>query len=84
MVYCPHLRKLQDIEQARIDFTKATLEKVAKTVGTLGARFQEESFKMADQSTFVNSETDIKMFINEHKTESDLPSVGSLDMQVQA
>jgi len=39
---------------------------------------------MADQSTFINSETDIKMFINEHKSDSDLPNVGSTDMQVQA
>ena len=39
---------------------------------------------MGEQSTFVNSETDIKMFINEHKSDTDLPQTGSLDMQVQA
>lgn len=84
LVYCPHLRKLQDLEQGRIDFVKATLEKVAKTIATLGVKFSEESVKMGEQSTFVNSETDIKMFINEHKSDTDLPQTGSLDMQVQA
>ena len=39
---------------------------------------------MQDQSSFINPETDIKMFINEHKSENDLPVPGSLDMQVQA
>jgi hypothetical protein len=39
---------------------------------------------MQDQSSFVNSETDIKMFINEHRSEAELPQPASLDMAVQA
>jgi hypothetical protein len=61
-----------------------TLERVSRQFGTFGAKLQEESFKMQDQSSFINPETDIKMFINEHKSENDLPVPGSLDMQVQA
>lgn len=48
----------------------------------MGGKLQEESAKMTDQSSFVNSETDLKLFINEHRTDNELPQLASLDMQV--
>lgn len=71
---------MQDLEEARINFIKYNLEKLTNQFNVLGTRLQQESVTMADQSSFINSETDLKLFINETKSDNDQPVVGSLDM----
>jgi len=47
-VYCPNIRKLQELEHGRINFIKSTLERISRQFGMFGGKLQEESFRMQD------------------------------------
>jgi len=74
---------MQQLEESRINFIKYNLEKLTKHIGSLGTIILNESKLLQDQSVFINSETDLKLFINENRSDNDPPVLHSLDMQVQ-
>lgn len=71
--YKPELQKLQQLEEARINFTKYNLEKLMKHLNLLGLKISSSANTLVDQSQFISSETDIKLFINEHRSDHELP-----------
>ena len=77
--YSQHLQKLQQLEEARINFMKYNLEKLMKHMGSLGAKITTQARLVQDQSMFISSETDIKLFVNENRSKSDMPQIINLE-----
>lgn len=41
--YCPHLQKLQQLEESRINFMKYNLEKMMKHMSSFGTKIMSQS-----------------------------------------
>ena len=66
--YKPLLQRLQQSEESRINFFKYNLEKFIKQMHTLGKNIQDKATDMGNSVQMINSETDLKIFIDEHKS----------------
>ena len=66
--YKPLLQRLQQSEESRINFLKYNVEKFVKHVGGMGKGIVEKSAEMAKQVAMVNSDTDLRIFVDEHKS----------------
>lgn len=52
---------------------KYNLEKMMKHIGSFGAKIQSQSKIVQEQTQFISSETDIKLFVNENRSNKELP-----------
>ena len=77
--YCPHLQKLQQLEESRINFMKYNLEKMMKHFAALGLKIQNQAKVVQEQTQFISSVTDIKLFINENRSSEELPHEVNVD-----
>lgn len=71
--YRPILLKIQKAEEQRIEFLKVNLEKFIKHFFTLGSQLLEKSAEFQNTVNMMNCETDVRIFIDEHKTELRCP-----------
>ena len=53
---------------------KYNLEKLMKHIGSLGTKISTQAKKIQDQTSFVSSETDLKLFINENRSCIEMPA----------
>lgn len=72
--YKPILRKLQIAEEQRIEFIKNSMDKFIKNFFNMGSQMLEKSQEFQNTVQMVNFETDIKIFIDEHRTDSRCPA----------
>ena len=77
--YCPYLQKLQQLEESRINFMKYNLEKLMKHMGAFGTKITSQAKVVQEQSQFISSETDIKLFVNENRSYTELPQEVNLE-----
>mmetsp|Transcript_18479 Transcript_18479/g.17590 ORF Transcript_18479/g.17590 Transcript_18479/m.17590 type:complete len:128 (+) Transcript_18479:773-1156(+) len=66
--YKPLLQLLQQGEEARINFMKYNLEKIMKHFTGFGKDIFSHCVEMSTSINMINSETDLKIFIDENKT----------------
>ena len=52
---------------------KYNLEKMMKHISLLGTKISTQAKKVQDQTSFISSETDLKLFINENRSVTDIP-----------
>ena len=52
---------------------KYNLEKMMKHISQLGTKISTQAKKVQDQTSFISSETDLKLFINENRSVTDIP-----------
>jgi hypothetical protein len=81
-IYCPLLLKVQQSEEARINFLKNSVKKMMRHVATMGSKISESAQQVQEQTDFVSSETDLRMFIDSHKTTDDYPNEHSYQLQI--
>ena len=72
-------QKLQQLEESRINFMKYNLEKMMKHFAALGLKIQNQSKVVQEQTQFISSVTDIKLFINENRSSEELPHEVNVD-----
>ena len=77
--YCPNLQKLQQLEESRINFMKYNLEKMMKHICSFGLKTSNQSKVIQEQTQFISSETDIKLFVNENRSEMEVPKEVNLE-----
>ena len=58
---------------------KYNLEKMMKHVGNLGQKINNQSKLVQEQTLFISSETDIKLFVNENRSNEELPKEVNLE-----
>jgi len=68
--YKPLLQRLQQGEESRINFLKYNLEKIMKHFNSFGKAFIERAAEMQGSITMINSETDLRIFIDEHRSQT--------------
>ncbi|CDW76802.1 tbc domain-containing protein [Stylonychia lemnae] len=78
--YKPMLSKLQQGEESRINFLKYSFEKFLKHQSLLGKIVLDKSTEIQSSVQMINSETDLKIFIDENKTYQQFES--RVDFQV--
>eukprot|EP00347_Sterkiella_histriomuscorum_P007183 403349944 len=66
--YKPLLQKLQQNEESRINFLKYGFEKFLKHQTSIGSHLKDKSQDIQSSVSMINSETDLKIFIDEYKT----------------
>ena len=66
--YKPLLQRLQQSEEGRINFLKHNFEKLLLTWEDLGKNLSLKSCDVQKTVAMINSETDLKIFIDEHAT----------------
>ena len=52
---------------------KYNLEKMMKHLSGLGSKITSQAKVVQEQTQFISSETDIKLFINENRSTQDMP-----------
>ena len=52
---------------------KYNLEKMMKHISQLGTKMATQAKKVQDETSFISSETDLKLFINENRSVTDIP-----------
>jgi hypothetical protein len=72
-VYRPTLHSIQLAEEQRIDFLKVNFEKFIKHFFTFGSQLLEKSAEFQNSVNMINCDTDIRIFIDENKTEIKCP-----------
>ena len=77
--YRMNLQKQQQLEEARINFMKYNLEKLMKHVSSLGQKISGQAKVVQEQTQFISSDTDLKLFINENRSTQDLPQEVNLE-----
>lgn len=73
--YYPWLLQLQQLEEARINFMKYNLEKMMKHLSQMGTKITDQAAVLQESSQFVSSDTDLKLFISENKSERSPPDM---------
>jgi hypothetical protein len=71
--YKPILKKIQDCEHQRIEYLKLNVEKFIKNMFTFGTQLLEKSSEFSNSISMVNSDTDIRIFIDENKSDIKCP-----------
>ena len=66
--YRPILQRLQQGEESRINFMKYSFEKFLKHQGSMGKQIHEKALDIQSQVSMINSDTDLKIFIDENKS----------------
>lgn len=72
--YKPLLQRLQQGEESRINFQKYNFEKFLKHLGFLGKELSERGKEIHSSVSMINTETDLKIFIDEHRTHNKFES----------
>ena len=62
------LNKMQENDDSQINFMKYNLMKFSQIVDSLGKKIHEKGDGLSDVAEMINSTTDIKIFIEHHKS----------------
>ena len=71
--YGAELGQLQQFEEARINFMKYSLDKFMRHMSQLGITLTTEAATLQNHCQFINSATDVKLFISENRSELEFP-----------
>lgn len=66
--YKPILNRIQEGDDASINFVKYNLEKLARYIDSLGKSFRNRSEEMNQTISMVSSDTDLKIFIDTNRS----------------
>jgi hypothetical protein len=69
----PLLRKIQLAEEQRIEFFKSNIDKFLKQFSALGSQIVDRASEFKQSAAMINFETDIKIFIDENKSDIRCP-----------
>lgn len=79
--FCPLLLKVQREEESRIQFVKNSLKKVMRHFSQLGERITQSGKDIGQQTEFVSSDTDLRMFIDSQKQTEEYPTDHSFSVE---
>lgn len=68
--YNPHLRKLEQCEDRRINFIKFTIDRFFQTYDSFGQAFASNETKLKDAVHCIDSKTDTQIFVDLHRSHS--------------
>jgi len=67
------------LEESRINFLKSSLEKMIKQIGNFGGKIKQQAEKILEQSQFISSDSDLKVFILKNKSGVEFPQRVSVE-----
>ena len=62
------LNRMQENDESQINFMKYNLMKFSQIVDSMGKMIHDKGENLSDTADMINSETDIKIFIDHHKS----------------
>lgn len=62
------MQMMQELEESRINFMKYNLEKFMRHISNFGKNIESQAKTVQEQTSFVSSDTDIKLFISENRS----------------
>lgn len=66
--YKPILNRIQESDDSSINFIKYNLEKMSRYIDAMGKEFRQISDEISQTVSMVNSDTDIKIFIDSNRS----------------
>ena len=64
------LNRIQGSDEGQINFVKFNLEKFANILDAFGKNIRDKSDEITDCAQMVSNETDIKIFIEHHRSDN--------------
>lgn len=68
--YRDNLNKVQELDHSQINFLRFNIEKFSTVLDSIGKTIRDHADTIGDGTDIVNADTDIKIFIEHHRSDN--------------